>query len=233
MLKYVVIVDDDKVISEIVKNLILSMRLSCIKIDNFDKAKELISNENEIKNIILFILDLNIDSAHDGLELCNKIRKISNIPVVMLTGSNDEELIVKCLEVGANQYIIKPFKKEEFKARVNAAIKTGGGRVDAEKELGSVVHKDFKLLILSKKIRYRDQEIQLTEKECDCIATLLKQPNREVSREELALVVYKENATLKSRKVDMNIARIRKKIKKNKIPIKIEQIRGYGYKLIL
>ena len=229
----IVIVDDDKLFCQLVEKTLIRKKFNCISMSTYSEALGWIKREKATHNIKLFILDLNIENEFDGLDLCREIRTATQIPVLMLTANDSTETVIKCLEAGANQYVIKPFKSEELIARINAAIgnSKNSSRGISSKDLGFVIVGEFKIDTKLRKLAYKNKSIDLTENEIMLISLLLQNHEENVSRERISIMIHGAERNVMSRNIDMAIARLRRKLTKNEFPLVINHIRGYGYKL--
>lgn len=229
----IVLVDDDIFFCHIVEKTLIRNKFNCISVSTYSEALEWIKQKRTTHNIKLFILDLNIENESDGLDLCREIRTATQIPVLMLTANDSTESVIKCLDAGANQYVIKPFKSKELIARINAAIGNNKNRRRdiSTKDLGLVNVGEFKIDTQQRKLIYKDKTSELTEKEIVLISFLLQNHEENVSRERISIMIHGTERNVMSRNIDMAIARLRKKLNKNDFPLLINHIRGYGYKL--
>jgi two-component system OmpR family response regulator len=184
----------------------------------------------------LVILDIVMPEL-DGLELCRNIRKVSTLPILFLS-SRDEELDrVLGLELGADDYITKPFSPRELVARVKAALrryqeilelKQAAGRESGPEEV--LRHGDIRLDVLRHRCTVRGTELTLTVTEFDLLRTLLARPGRVFSRAELVEQAYGVGHHVSERTVDSHLRRVRQKLEAvGQDPI--ETVYGLGYRL--
>lgn len=230
----IVIVDDDKFFCQVVEKTLIRRKFNCISVSSLAGAINLIDEKKAINNIKLFILDLNIENELDGLDLCRKIRTATEIPVVILTGNDKTKTVVKCLEAGANQYVVKPFKSDEFVARINAAISNSRiiERKYKDSSLNVIKAGNISINTRTRELFDNGKTLKLTEKETLLMSLLMQNFDENISRERISLVIYGAEQNVMSRNIDMVVARLRNKINRNQVPISIVQVRGYGYKLI-
>lgn len=184
----------------------------------------------------LVILDIVMPEL-DGLELCRKIRKVSSVPIVFLS-SRDEELDrVLGLELGADDYVTKPFSPRELVARVKAALrryqeilelKQAVGRESGPEEV--LRHGELRLDVLRHRCTVRGDELTLTVTEFDLLRTLLARPGRAFSRAELVEHAYGGGHHVSERTVDSHLRRVRQKLEAKGLD-PIETIYGLGYRL--
>lgn len=186
----------------------------------------------------LVVLDLMLPGK-DGYDICREIRKTSDVPIIMLTARTDTLDKVVGLELGADDYVQKPFEPKELLARVKAVIR----RVEKRDEVipvqpvpvdsGEVVQ--YKGLIVDK-ARYvvlvDDQEIEMPPKELELLFFLASHPNRVFTREQLLENVWGYDFYGESRTVDVHVKRIREKIEdpRKDVNWQIKTVWGVGYK---
>jgi DNA-binding response OmpR family regulator len=183
----------------------------------------------EQKNFDLILLDLMLPKI-SGEQLCRKWRQQGlQTPVIMLTAKGQESEKIAGLNIGADDYITKPFSLEELQARINAVLR----RIDPVRAVG--YNFDFGDLIVNistLKAKRDNKEIEISKREAQIIQFFAANPNRVISREELYEKVWgEEMSELGTRTVDMHIAKLRSKteLDHNKPQI-IKTVRGVGYK---
>lgn len=174
----------------------------------------------------LILLDIMLPEL-SGMEVCRRIRQESLVPIIMLTAKGDVTDKVAGLDMGANDYMTKPFAIEELLARIRVALKP-------RKEVsGKVVEKlSFGKLLLdtaARKISYDGIPLLLTKKEFDLLAYLLENKNRAVSREELLSAVWDYDYAGDTNVVDVYVRYLRQKVEEPRKLSMIETVRGVGY----
>ena len=181
------------------------------------------------KQYDLILLDLMLPKV-SGEQLCSKWRHDGlQTPILMLTAKGQEKEKVAGLNLGADDYITKPFSLEELLARINAVLR----RTDPARAVGQKFQfADLDVDIAALKVRRKDMEIEITRREAQIIQYFAANPNRVISREELYKEVWNETMTdLGTRTMDMHIAKLRSKIEENSAePQIIKTVRGAGYK---
>jgi DNA-binding response OmpR family regulator len=185
--------------------------------------------ELERNDVRLAILDLQLPDA-DGLDICRAIRASSSLPVVMLTARDEEVDRVTGLELGADDYVTKPFSPRELAARVRSVLRRsrpapspGGERLSFG---------DVELDRVTRDARKRGAEIRLTAKEFDLLWVLASHPRRVFSREQLMTSVWGYTAALDTGTVTVHIRRLREKIEDEPSkPVHLETLWGVGYRL--
>ena len=181
------------------------------------------------KDFDLILLDLMLPKI-SGEQLCTKWRRDGlQTPVIMLTAKGQEKEKVTGLNLGADDYITKPFSLEELLARINAVLR----RTDPARAVGqNFKFGDLDVDIAALKIKRKGKEVEITRREAQIIQYFAANPNRVISREELYKEVWNDTMTdLGTRTTDMHIAKLRSKIEKNSAdPQIIKTVRGAGYK---
>jgi len=181
------------------------------------------------KQFDLILLDLMLPKI-SGEQLCTKWRREGlQSPIIMLTAKGQQKEKIVGLNLGADDYITKPFSLEELLARIRAVLR----RTDPTRAVGQTFKfADLDVDVAALKIKRNNEEIEITKREADIIQYFAANPNRVVSREELYKEVWNETMTeLGTRTTDMHIAKLRSKIEKNLTePQIIKTVRGAGYK---
>ncbi|PLT31186.1 response regulator transcription factor [Peribacillus deserti] len=185
------------------------------------------------------ILDLMLPEL-DGIEVCKQIRQRKvNVPILMLTAKDDEFDKVLGLELGADDYMTKPFSPREVIARIKAIFRRS--QIHAENsELNETEHEDGELLKLGAlkifperyEAYFQENQLELTPKEFELLLYLAKHKGRVLTRDQLLSAVWNYDFAGDTRIVDVHISHLRDKIEVNtKKPVYIKTIRGLGYKL--
>jgi DNA-binding response OmpR family regulator len=171
----------------------------------------------------LVILDIGLPGI-DGFEVCRQIG--GEVPVIMLTARDEEADRVAGLEVGADDYVAKPFSPRELTARVKAVLRRSGRTGDGERgdvlALGPVT-----LVHSSREVRVDGEEVELTQREFDLLEYLLRHTGQVVTRDQLLETVWGFRSLGETRTVEVHIAQVRKKLGH---PDLIRTVRGLGYK---
>lgn len=170
------------------------------------------------------ILDLNLPDT-SGYAITEAIRgEGKSIPILMLTAASSTENVVQGLNAGADDYLTKPFKIEELRARVRALMRRGGATRTEEVRVGTLV-----LNRLTHQVHASNKQVRLTPKEYKLLEYFLLRPNQVVSRTELLEKVWEVQFDPQSNIVDANIARLRIKLRKIPGAPQIETARGFGF----
>ena len=173
----------------------------------------------------LVILDLMLPEL-DGWEVCRRLRKDTDIPIIMLTARGDDVDKIVGLELGADDYVAKPFNPRELVARVKAVLRRGKGRPQAS---GTLRLAGLEVDAARREVRVRGERVPLRTKEFDLLHTLVMQPGMVFSRDQLLNQVWGYDYLGGTRTVDVHVAQLRQKIKD--CGVHIETVWGVGYKL--
>lgn len=175
----------------------------------------------------LVILDIMLPGIN-GLELAQRIRRESSVPIIMLTARAEEADRVAGLEMGADDYVVKPFSLRELAARVRAVLRRAEGTMPAE-----VIHAGpFTLDLAAHEARMGEKVLDLTPTEFELLAFLARYPNRVFTRRELLSALRDRTYATIPRTVDSHIKNLRRKIEPDPDnPVYIVTVHGVGYKL--
>lgn len=182
----------------------------------------------------LVLLDLMLPKL-DGVEVCKELRSQRvNIPIIMLTARDDEFDKVLGLELGADDYMTKPFSPREVIARVKAVLRRFSSQVvEKSNASGEVVHTFNELQVFPERFeaRLHDELLEFTPKEFELLVYLIENKNRVLTRDQLLSAVWQYDFAGDTRIVDVHISHLRDKIEENsRKPVYIKTIRGLGYK---
>ena len=217
----VLVVDDDKNISEIIGIYLMNAGYEVKKSYNGKDALDVYDN---IKPDLV-LLDIMLPGI-DGVEVLKNIRKNNSTPVIMLTAKGDTFDKVLTLELGADDYIVKPFEPKELLARVKAVMR----RYNYEdKEVETLNYENLIIDIKSYTTLYNGEDIKMPPKEFELLHYLASNKNKVFTREQLLCEVWGYDYPGDSRTVDVHIKRLREKIKGG-LNWQIETVWGVGYK---
>ena len=177
----------------------------------------------------LLVLDINMPEM-DGLELCRKLRQTSEVPILFLSSRDDEIDRVLGLELGADDYVTKPFSPRELVARINAILKRTRAPAAAAQE--DIVRVDkLEIDIPEHRSTWDGEEIALTATEFQILLALAQQPRRVFSREDLMRAVYAPNIHVSDRTLDSHVRHVRAKLGAVGADGLIETVHGVGFRL--
>ncbi len=176
----------------------------------------------------LLLLDLTLPNL-DGLEVCKRVAKNKNIPIIISSARNDTNDKIKGLEFGADDYLPKPYDPKELIARIYSVLRRYNG---TPKNMPPAAHKPFEIHEGSREIFYRGELLDLTRAEYEILAHLIKRNGAAISREEISLSSPSINPESSNKSIDVIIGRLRSKIEADpKSPKFIISVRGIGYRL--
>ncbi|MEZ4521137.1 MAG: response regulator transcription factor [Thermomicrobiales bacterium] len=175
----------------------------------------------------LVILDLMLPGLH-GRDACRAIRKTSTVPILMLTALDDARDVVEGLDVGADDYITKPFQPSVLMARVRAALRRAGGPAELIHEITAG---DIELRTEEHSVTIAGEAVELRAKEFDLLRALIEAPQIVHTRENLLETVWGREYDVDTRTVDVHVNRLRSKISHSSA--EIVTVRGVGYRLVV
>lgn len=223
--KKILVVDDEEHILELIKFNLEKNGYGVITADN-GKDAFLIAKEQQPD---LMLLDLMLPGM-DGLDVCKEIRKeasISNMPIIMITAKSEELDKILGLELGADDYITKPFSVRELIARVKAILR----RTTVKYEESNYKFGDITIDFQKHEVKREGEKIELTLKEFELLEILIKNKGRVMTRDFLLDKIWGYEYVGETRTVDVHVRHLRQKIEKDdKNPLYIQTIRGIGYK---
>lgn len=220
----VLIVEDDKHISKLVKYNLEKSGYACEVTITGEDAIDILDKQS----VDLIILDIMLPKM-DGLETCKRIKqdkKLATIPIVMLTAKGEEIDRIVGFELGADDYVVKPFSPRELVLRVKAVLNRGTTK-EFVKEILSI--DALKVDIPRCKVTIDKKEIKLTSMEFKLLVTLIQKKGRVQSRDQLLEDVWKLDSDVTTRTIDTHIKRLRQKL--GVMGKLVETVRGHGYRL--
>jgi two-component system OmpR family response regulator len=230
--KHILIIDDDKEITAMVSDYLQANNYRVTYAYDGSQIKRQLKENN----FDLIILDVMLP-GEDGLSLCQTIRKELDVPIIMLSAANTEADKVAGLELGADDYIAKPFGARELLARIKAHMRRAEGVLANPKlKLQKLKRIQFDTWQLDREthslIDAESIMIPLSKREYDLMLILLENPRRILSRDQLMDLLYGKTLDPFDRTIDVLVGRLRKKIETDpKKPQLIATIRGGGYQL--
>ncbi|OHW62524.1 transcriptional regulatory protein WalR [Andreesenia angusta] len=205
----ILIVDDEPIL---VKGLKYSLEQDGYEVEVAYDGIDALEKEAE-KEYDLVILDIMLPEI-DGLEVCQRIRERSEVPIIMLTAKNEDIDKILGLEHGADDYMTKPFNILELKVRIKAILRRMTKK-DTNIINQEIKVEDFTINTLGRKVTVSGKEVNLTAKEFDLLLLLASNPGKVFTREELLEVIWGYEYFGDLRTVDVHIRRLREKIEKN------------------
>ncbi|MDD2916604.1 MAG: response regulator transcription factor [Candidatus Gracilibacteria bacterium] len=222
---HILLVEDDP---GIVKGLSLYLSQSDFKMSiaqDGEEALMLFHTNGPTYDII--ILDLNLPKK-DGFSVCEDIRGMSNIPIIILSARDNENDKVRALELGADDYISKPFSPRELMARIHAILKRLGQKITEEKKDNILVFENLELNLEEHILKISQNPMKVTKTEFLILAYLIEHQNHIVERETLMKEIIGYEHYLYDRTIDTHMKNLRKKLGES---ANIETIRGIGYRI--
>ena len=225
--QHIAILDDDPEIRSLLEQ---NLRGAGFEVSTASNGRDL-KTILEHQTIDLIVLDLMLP-GEDGLTICRELRAESNIPIIMLTAMTHEADRIIGLEMGADDYLTKPFSPRELVARIKATLRRQGMvTTQSEDRSRTAVFEGWKLDVVRRELRDPDDVlVDLTSGEFDLLAALIERPNRLMTRDLLLDITKGRQADVFDRSIDITISRLRQKIEEDpKNPQFIKTVRGKGY----
>jgi len=223
----ILIIDDDRALRETLsEQLTVDGEFSAAEAGSVAEAEEMLAGKQSRFDAI--ILDVGLPDG-DGRDLCQRLRRQGlKVPIIILTGSDEESDVVRGLEAGANDYIAKPFRLAELLARVRAQLRIFENSEDAVFTIGPYTFRPSAKLLedMGKKRRVR-----LTEKEAAILKFLYRAGTRPVARQVLLNEVWGYNAAVTTHTLETHIYRLRQKIEPDPSNARLLVTEGGGYRL--
>jgi DNA-binding response OmpR family regulator len=224
-MKKVLVVEDDHDLGRIIVKYLNKEGYLGLWVSSGAEALEQLRKDN----CHLIILDVQLPGI-DGIELCGKIRESHNIPILFLSAKNKEDDKIKGLEVGGDDYMVKPFSPRELMARVRShLVRYERIKLDSESSL-MLEFRDLRIELAMQRVWVGDELVFLSTKEYQLLAFLAQQPNAVFSTDQLFEVIWDAPSLSEPGTVSVHIHNLRKKIEPNSgKPIYIITVRGTGY----
>ena len=205
----ILIVDDEKTL---VKALKFNLEQEGFKVSEAYDGEEALTlfRENEVDLILLDVMLPKID----GITVCQRIREVSNVPIIMLTAKGEDMDKILGLEYGADDYMTKPFNILEVKARIKTILRRAAQNTVPED--GKVIKvRDLVVNTVNRSVQLNGKDVRLTAKEFDLLNLFITNRGRVFSREEMLDAVWKSDYAGDERTVDVHIRRLREKVERN------------------
>ena len=223
-MKTVLVVDDEPIVREVIVRYLEREGYRTLEAGDGDAARDALARTSPD----LVVLDVMLPGT-DGLELCRWIRSTSQLPVIMLTARGEEADRIVGLELGADDYVTKPFSPRELAARVKSVLRRSD-RADESAE--RLEFADVELERATREVRKAGVELRLTAKEFDLLWFLASHPRRVFSRDQLMASVWGYTAALDTGTVTVHVRRLREKVEDDpSAPRYLETVWGIGYRL--
>ncbi|QDH17812.1 response regulator transcription factor [Swingsia samuiensis] len=221
-----VVDDDDTLRSLLAEQLRHGGELEAVEASSVASARELVNRPGARYDAML--LDVTLPDG-DGRDFCSELRKAGvRMPIIILTGSDDESDVVRGLDAGANDYVAKPFRIGELLARLRAQLRIFENSEDAVFDVGPYVFRPSSKLLVEKA---KNRRIRLTEKEAAILKFLYRAGHRPVARQVLLNEVWGYNAAVTTHTLETHIYRLRQKIEPDPNKTSLLITEGGGYRL--
>ncbi len=219
----ILVVDDDPALAEMLQLVLHKERFItdwCASgtkaLDVFDRFKP-----------DLILLDLMLP-GRNGIDVCREVRRVSGVPIIMLTARSDTHDVVSGLEAGADDYVSKPFKSKELVARIRARLRQP---LDAAPDADVIAIGDLTIDVRAHQVTRSGEEIALTPLEFDLLVALARRPHEVFSRDALLQEVWGYRHAADTRLVNVHVQRLRSKIERDpEHPSIVITVRGVGYR---
>lgn len=222
----VLIVDDEAMIRESVSAYISKQGYQVITAEDGREALEIFKK----KPIMFIILDLMLPGM-SGEEVCQAIRKQSRVPIIMLTAKTQEDDILNGLDIGADDYVTKPFSVKQLYARMEAILRRAADDLKPLAQKFSWNSNDLLIDFEHSEVRKQGEILNLTPSEWKILSALIKHPQKVFSRDNLIDLVFGPDFDGYDRVIDTHIKNLRKKVETDpKAPVYVKTVHGLGYK---
>jgi len=218
----ILVVDDDYNICELIRLYIEKEGYDVVLAHDGNKALDVFKAEAPS----LVVLDIMLPGI-DGWQVCREIRRISNIPIIMLTAKGETFDKVLGLELGADDYMVKPFEAKELIARIKAVLRRYDPKSPETKE---VVYPNLIINLSNYELKVNGKELEVPPKELELLFFLATNPNKVFTREQLLQEVWGFDYYGDSRTVDVHIKRLREKLDNENQNWQLKTVWGVGYK---
>ncbi|MBD5638362.1 response regulator transcription factor [Clostridium botulinum] len=220
-MKKIVIIEDDEVIREELQNFLIKYGYEVKAPIDLNNIIKYVENENA--NLIL--LDINLP-LYDGYYICREIRKTSDVPIIIVTSRDSDIDELMSINLGADDFITKPYNTEILLARITNILKRTDGNLKTNNILN---YRDFNLNLSNATVIYKDKSLELTKNEVKILSYLINNKGNIVKRDLLMEYLWKSDYFVDDSTLTVNINRLRKKLQEIGIENPIETRRGLGY----
>ncbi|HBG0756347.1 TPA: response regulator transcription factor [Clostridioides difficile] len=218
----IMVVEDDVSLKNIIAKCLTKWGHDVHQIENLENIIEEFKNYNPE----LVLLDINLP-FYDGFHWCNEIRKISKVPIIFISSRNSNMDVIMGVNLGADDYIQKPFSVDVLVAKVNALLRRTYNFVDNNSN--QIIHNGVTLDLSTATINYEDNTIELTKNEIKILHELMKYKGQIVSRNKLMKKLWDNDWFVDYNTLTVNVNRIRSKLNEIGLEDFIETKRGLGY----
>lgn len=224
--KRLLIVDDDLDIRELLTEYLTKNGFQVTSAEDGQQMRECLQDHQ----YDLIVLDIMMP-GDDGFTLCKEVRSHSNVPIIMLTAGSDETDRIIGLELGADDYVCKPFNPRELLARIKAVLRRYEDTAPAPQIAKSITFGSFTLHLTNRELQYKSEPPEaLNGADFNLLKLFLNRPGEVLSRDDLSHHLRGRDASPFDRSIDVQISRLRSRLKDDgKSPQMIKTVRGAGY----
>ena len=223
----ILVIDDDAELCELLSELLAQ---EGYEVESAGDGKRGLARTEE-KAFALIVLDVMLPGLN-GFEVLQRLRKTSRTPVIMLTARGEDVDRIVGLEMGADDYLPKPFNPRELVARVRAIHRRAATPPASASDQGALRADDIELVPSARSARIGGHDLDLTTAEYDLLDALVRQAGAVVPREELARVVLGRRLAAYDRAIDMHVSNLRRKLAQHSSGERIKTVRNTGYILV-
>lgn len=216
----IIIIEDTEKIREELEIFLVRYGYEVVALTNFEN----IINDTLKEEPNLILLDINLPIT-DGYYICREIRKNSDVPIIVVTSRNYEMDELMSINLGADDFITKPFNTQILLARIESILR----RVQGSSNRDTITYNDLKLNLLNGSITYNDHTAELTKNELKILSCLIKNKGKIVSRDDLMDFMWNADIFVDDNNLSVNVTRLRKKLEGLGMAKNIETRRGLGY----
>lgn len=219
----IMIVEDDEVISSTLKRHLEKWNFEVYVVEDFEHVMEVFLDYQPT----LVLLDISLP-FYNGYHWCQEMRKVSEIPIIFISSTNENVNIVMAMNMGADDFINKPFDLNVITAKIQAMIRR---TYSFSKQFHILTYKELILNLLEATVSYHDQVIELTKNELKIMQMLFEKAETYVSRDELMIELWQSDQFVDDNTLSVNMNRLRKKLDDFGLDSLIQTKKGIGYKL--
>ena len=226
-MKHVFVIDDDANIRQLI---LRYLEKEGYKVTAFENAEHVFEAFNMLQPDAL-VLDIMMPGTMDGLDLCKKIRTVSQVPIIFVSAKDEAVDRIIGLELGADDYLSKPFSPRELLVSLKIIFRRIEPVMVSDHETTTYQIKDLKIDDSKRVCSVKDKELSLTNNEYMLLAYLVKNKNISFTRENLIQNIWGYDYVGESRMIDDLVKRLRKKLKSFDAQVEITTVWGYGYRI--
>lgn len=220
----IMIVEDDEVICSTLKKHLEKWNYEVVVVDDFENVVDVFFKQEPA----LVLLDISLP-YYNGYYWCQQMRNISEVPIIFISSTNENMNIVMAMNMGADDFINKPFDLNVLTAKIQAILRR---TYSFSKQFHILTYQDFLLNLLDATISYQNQTIELTKNELKILQMLFEKPETNISRDEMMMELWQSEQFVDDNTLSVNINRLRKKLDEFHVGVLIHTKKGIGYQLL-